>query len=88
MSVCSQPPKPTNSALLSLAVREEKDKHESTTETALQVHGSDKAARYLGLLESARLNGKWSEVPELVRKVDKHAPQRKCPSPAENLSIN
>ncbi|GAB7347864.1 hypothetical protein MBLNU459_g5394t1 [Dothideomycetes sp. NU459] len=44
----------------------------------MNMHGSEKAARYIGLLNTARLNGRWSEVPELVRKVDKHAPTRKC----------
>jgi hypothetical protein len=29
-------------------------------------------------LDAARSNGSWSDVPELVRKVTKHAPQRKC----------
>ncbi|KAI9818449.1 MAG: hypothetical protein M1827_000508 [Pycnora praestabilis] len=40
--------------------------------------GKDKAVRYIGLLDAARCNGHWQEVPELVRKVGKHAPQRKC----------
>ncbi|KAL8639399.1 MAG: hypothetical protein Q9228_003566 [Teloschistes exilis] len=38
----------------------------------------DKANHYLELLDTARCNGSWSEVPELARKVAKHAPQRKC----------
>ncbi|KAI9841489.1 MAG: hypothetical protein M1837_000650 [Sclerophora amabilis] len=37
-----------------------------------------KATHYIGLLDSARCNGSWQEVPELIRKVNKHAPQRKC----------
>ena len=37
----------------------------------------DKAQRYIGLLDSARVNGNWQELPELIRKVTKHAPQRK-----------
>ena len=37
----------------------------------------EKAARYTGLLDAARCNGAWNEVPELVRKVKKHAPQKK-----------
>ncbi|KAI9762630.1 MAG: hypothetical protein M4579_000248 [Chaenotheca gracillima] len=37
-----------------------------------------KAAHYIGLLDSARCNGSWQDVPELVRKVNKHAPHRKC----------
>ena len=43
-----------------------------------QVHASDKATRYIDLLNNARLTGSWAEVPELVRKVNKHAPQRQC----------
>lgn len=39
---------------------------------------SDKAQRYIASLNAARLNGTWSDVPELVRKVDKHAPHRRC----------
>ncbi|KAI0389512.1 hypothetical protein F5Y17DRAFT_448610 [Xylariaceae sp. FL0594] len=37
-----------------------------------------KAAQYLTKLEDARCEGKWSEVPELVRKVRKHANDRNC----------
>lgn len=43
-----------------------------------QSRDPDKARRYLGLLDAARSDGKWPEVPELARKVEKHAPQRKC----------
>ncbi|MCJ1248180.1 hypothetical protein MMC30_005397 [Trapelia coarctata] len=39
---------------------------------------SEKAQRYLNLLDAARCEGKWEEVPELARKVGKHAPHRKC----------
>ena len=38
----------------------------------------EKGKRYLGLLDQALCNGSWSEVPELARKVDKHAPDRAC----------
>ncbi|KAL9008557.1 MAG: hypothetical protein Q9173_006330, partial [Seirophora scorigena] len=38
----------------------------------------DKAKHYIDLLDTARCDGNWSELPELVRKVGKHAPQRKC----------
>ncbi|KAF2854104.1 filamentation protein-like protein, partial [Plenodomus tracheiphilus IPT5] len=38
---------------------------------------SDKAQRYLQQLDEARCAGRWSDVPELCRKVDKHAPHRK-----------
>ncbi|EXJ72368.1 uncharacterized protein A1O5_04872 [Cladophialophora psammophila CBS 110553] len=38
----------------------------------------EKAQRYIGLLEAARVAGQWKEFPELIRKVTKHAPDRKC----------
>lgn len=38
----------------------------------------EKAQRYIGLLETARVAGNWQELPELIRKVTKHAPDRKC----------
>ncbi|KAI1363686.1 hypothetical protein F5Y08DRAFT_234587 [Xylaria arbuscula] len=37
-----------------------------------------KAAQYLSRLEDARNEGRWDEVPELVRKVRKHASDRAC----------
>ncbi|KAI1175991.1 hypothetical protein F4777DRAFT_578418 [Nemania sp. FL0916] len=37
-----------------------------------------KAAQYLSKLEDARCEGRWDEVPELVRKVRKHANDRAC----------
>ncbi|KAI9166618.1 hypothetical protein HJFPF1_02730 [Paramyrothecium foliicola] len=37
-----------------------------------------KAAQYLDRLDNARCEGKWTDVPELVRKVRKHAPDRSC----------
>ncbi|KAK3679578.1 hypothetical protein LTR37_021397 [Vermiconidia calcicola] len=39
---------------------------------------SEKGARYLGQLDEALCNGNWSEIQELARKTDKHAPERKC----------
>ncbi|KAH7329347.1 hypothetical protein B0I35DRAFT_473963 [Stachybotrys elegans] len=39
---------------------------------------STKAANYLALLDKARCEAQWSEVPELVRKARKHAPDRSC----------
>ncbi|CZT21894.1 uncharacterized protein RCC_07760 [Ramularia collo-cygni] len=42
-----------------------------------RVPNADKGARYLGLLDHALCHGQWSDVPELARKVEKHAPQRK-----------
>lgn len=38
----------------------------------------EKGARYLGQLDQALCNASWSEIPELARKVEKHAPNRKC----------
>ncbi|QUC19323.1 uncharacterized protein UV8b_03564 [Ustilaginoidea virens] len=37
-----------------------------------------KAANYIEQLNSARCEGNWDAVPELVRKVRKHAPERTC----------
>ncbi|KAI1008109.1 hypothetical protein K3495_g123 [Podosphaera aphanis] len=37
-----------------------------------------KAAFYIQQLEEARCQGTWSTVPELIRKVKKHAPHRSC----------
>ncbi|CAK4034077.1 filamentation (Rhf1) [Lecanosticta acicola] len=48
----------------------------------MSVHGKapnpEKGARYLASLDQALCNANWAEVPELARKVDKHAPERKC----------
>ncbi|KAG0129582.1 hypothetical protein HOY82DRAFT_408515 [Tuber indicum] len=37
-----------------------------------------KANNYLQSLDAARCSGAWESVPELCRKVQKHAPGRKC----------
>ncbi|TVY43375.1 putative cargo-transport protein [Lachnellula occidentalis] len=37
-----------------------------------------KAAHYIQLLDEARCQANWDAVPELVRKVKKHAPNRTC----------
>ncbi|KPM42618.1 hypothetical protein AK830_g3922 [Neonectria ditissima] len=37
-----------------------------------------KAAQYISQLDHARCDGNWDVVPELVRKVRKHAPDRSC----------
>ncbi|TWU75819.1 hypothetical protein ED733_004619 [Metarhizium rileyi] len=37
-----------------------------------------KAANYIEQLNGARCEGSWDTVPELVRKVRKHAPERQC----------
>ncbi|OXV07458.1 hypothetical protein Egran_04779 [Elaphomyces granulatus] len=39
---------------------------------------TEKALRYITALDSARSEDRWVEVPELIRKVTKHAPHRKC----------
>lgn len=38
----------------------------------------DKAHRYIAALDNARCQDKWDEVPELIRKVTKHAPHETC----------
>lgn len=39
---------------------------------------NEKATRYISSLNTARCDGSWNELPELIRKVTKHAPQRQC----------
>ncbi|KAF1983401.1 hypothetical protein K402DRAFT_396640 [Aulographum hederae CBS 113979] len=39
---------------------------------------NEKATRYLAELDKARCTGRWTELPELARKVEKHAPHRAC----------
>ncbi|KAJ6130585.1 hypothetical protein N7512_003365 [Penicillium capsulatum] len=39
---------------------------------------AEKGQRYVLALDQARAQGKWDEVPELIRKVTKHSPQRTC----------
>lgn len=43
----------------------------------LQSRGSDKAGGYIAQLYEARNAGQWQTVPELARKVEKHAPTRR-----------
>lgn len=38
----------------------------------------EKGRRYINALDTARCNGNWQELPELTRKIAKHAPDRKC----------
>lgn len=38
----------------------------------------EKGKRYLAQLDQALCNGNWADVPELARKTDKHAPDRRC----------
>lgn len=37
-----------------------------------------KAASYIQQLDDARCEDNWDAVPELIRKVRKHAPDRSC----------
>lgn len=39
---------------------------------------ADKGVRYVSLLDQALCNGNWDDVPELTRKLEKHAPGREC----------
>ncbi|KAJ5836828.1 Tetratricopeptide-like helical [Penicillium robsamsonii] len=39
---------------------------------------ADKGQGYIAALDQARSQGKWDELPELIRKVTKHAPQKTC----------
>ncbi|KAJ5495400.1 hypothetical protein N7539_000516 [Penicillium diatomitis] len=39
---------------------------------------ADKGQRYITSLDQARAQGRWDEVPELIRKIRKHAPTRTC----------
>lgn len=42
------------------------------------VANPEKGVRYLAQLDQALCNASWSEIPELARKVEKHAPTRRC----------
>ncbi|KAL5342938.1 hypothetical protein BJX70DRAFT_385807 [Aspergillus crustosus] len=44
----------------------------------MQARESEKGHRYIVALDNARSQNKWDEVPELIRKVTKHAPQKTC----------
>ncbi|KAG0155752.1 hypothetical protein PDIDSM_2925 [Penicillium digitatum] len=39
---------------------------------------AEKGQGYIAALDQARSQGKWDDLPELIRKVTKHAPQRTC----------
>ncbi|EED18194.1 filamentation protein (Rhf1), putative [Talaromyces stipitatus ATCC 10500] len=52
-----------------------------------QSRDADKAQGYIIALDNARSEDKWSEVPELVRKVTKHASHRKCLIQTANAEI-
>ncbi|KAF2142921.1 uncharacterized protein K452DRAFT_248537 [Aplosporella prunicola CBS 121167] len=39
---------------------------------------NEKALRYIAQLDDARCNARWDTVPELARKIEKHAPHRTC----------
>ncbi|KAF2810963.1 uncharacterized protein BDZ99DRAFT_487697 [Mytilinidion resinicola] len=42
------------------------------------VQENEKALRYIGQLDEARCTARWADVPELARKIEKHAPHRRC----------
>ncbi|TVY26395.1 putative cargo-transport protein [Lachnellula hyalina] len=50
----------------------------ATDPSSLLKREQTKAAHYIQLLDEARCQGNWDAVPELVRKVKKHAPNRTC----------
>ena len=52
----------------------------ATDPSSLLKREQTKAAHYIQLLDEARCQGNWDAVPELVRKVKKHAPNRACTS--------
>ncbi|KAI1918680.1 hypothetical protein LOZ12_002421 [Ophidiomyces ophidiicola] len=39
---------------------------------------TSKAHRYIEALDTARCNAHWHEIPDILRKILKHAPERKC----------
>ncbi|KAF2176791.1 filamentation protein-like protein [Zopfia rhizophila CBS 207.26] len=41
-------------------------------------HENEKALRYITQLDEARCAGRWKDISELCRKVEKHAPHRRC----------
>ncbi|KAJ5165364.1 Tetratricopeptide-like helical [Penicillium coprophilum] len=45
---------------------------------ANQGGNAEKGQGYIVALDQARSQGKWDELPELIRKVTKHAPQKTC----------
>lgn len=45
---------------------------------ANQGGNAEKGQAYIAALDQARSQGKWDELPELIRKVTKHAAQRTC----------
>ncbi|KAL7274093.1 hypothetical protein RUND412_003014 [Rhizina undulata] len=48
---------------------------------------TQKANHYLQVLDAARCNGDWDAVPEWRRKVEKHAPGRRCSPPPPSYLI-
>ncbi|EGC48903.1 filamentation protein [Histoplasma capsulatum var. duboisii H88] len=38
----------------------------------------EKGQSYIEALDTARCNDSWNDVPELVRKIEKHCPERRC----------
>ncbi|GME42465.1 filamentation protein [Neofusicoccum parvum] len=46
--------------------------------TRLPVQENAKALNYIAQLDDARCNARWDALPELARKIEKHAPHRTC----------
>ncbi|KAK2765994.1 hypothetical protein FQN54_007509 [Arachnomyces sp. PD_36] len=44
----------------------------------MAIREPEKGRRYIAALDTARCQGNWEEIPELVRKITKHTPWRKC----------
>jgi hypothetical protein len=55
---------------------------------ANQGGNAEKGQGYIAALDQARSQGKWDELPELIRKVTKHAPQKTCTPPVPSLLIS
>lgn len=49
--------------------------------TRLPVQENAKALNYIAQLDDARCNARWDALPELARKIEKHAPHRTCTPP-------
>lgn len=58
-----------------------------TAESALTLPSQSKAVHYIDQLDNARCIGDWKAVPELVRKIRKHAPERSCATPPQSIAI-
>ncbi|QIW99534.1 hypothetical protein AMS68_005052 [Peltaster fructicola] len=45
---------------------------------SIRISNAEKGVRYISLLDNALCNANWDDVPELTRKIEKHAPGREC----------